>query len=132
MNWRYVSCPDREYSIFTAEENGILAGFIVLTCGDENKRQGHIIDCLLLPEMQTASSLLIYNSIDYLKNQGMEMAVCHLFEHSPFHNLFTESGFFKYGESFPFLVHPLTNYPLYSSILDFEQWHLMEGDIDIF
>jgi hypothetical protein len=132
LNWRYVSCPDTNYTILAAEENNTLVGFIVLKCGAEQNHNGYIVDFLCLPERATAAALLIRDGLDYLRRQGMYIAVCHMLEHSPFYQLFTSHGFFKYGDGLRLIVR--LNMPsLPSSILlNYEQWYLVEGDFDTF
>lgn len=130
LNWRYLSCPDREYFVLAVEEQGDLVGFIVLRCVVEQLRRGYIVDFLTLPEKATAALLLISAGLDYLREQGMHIAICHIFEDSPVFQLFNRQGFFKHGTNY-FTTNPLA--PSTTQIVsDFRQWHLMGGDFDVF
>ena len=130
LNWRYLACPDREYTVLIAEERGNLIGFTVLRCVFEELRRGYIVDFLMLPGRSTAALLLISATLDYFREQGMHMAICHVFEHTPIYDLFSRQGFFKHG------TNHFTTLPLASSttqiVSDYRQWHLMGGDFDVF
>jgi predicted N-acetyltransferase YhbS len=130
LNWRYLACPDREYTVLKAEEQGNLIGFTVLICIFDELRRGYFVDFLMLPGKRTAALFLISAGLDYFREQGMHMAICHAFEHSPIYNLFNRQGFFKHG------TNHFTTLPLASNttqvVSDYRQWHLMGGDFDVF
>ncbi len=131
LNWRYCSCPDEKYTIFCAEEDNILAGFIVIKCQREEENTGCIVDFLSLPEKAGVASPLICAALDYFKNQSMDTAMCHTFEHSPLYQFIKAQGFREYGQGARLIVRPNTP-DLPASALDRKQWYLMEGDIDTF
>ena len=130
LNWRYLACPDREYTVLAAEERGNLIGFTVLRCVFDELRRGYIVDFLMLPGERTAALLLISAGLEYFREQGMHLAISHAFEHSPIYSLFRRQGFFKHG------TNHFTTLPLASSttqiVSDYRQWHLMGGDFDVF
>ena len=131
LNWRYFSCPDREYTVLAAEKHDDLLGFVVLRCGIEQSWVGHIIDFLSQTGDATAE-LLLSTGLDFLKSQGMDIATCHVFEHDPFYRFFKNQGFFRYGGYLTLFARSLTPDLSSNTIPDFMQWHLMEGDVDVF
>ncbi|MBN2099830.1 MAG: GNAT family N-acetyltransferase [Dehalococcoidia bacterium] len=130
LKWRYLACPDREYAVLTAEEQGNLIGFAVLRCVSEELRRGYVVDFLVLPGRSAAALLLISAALDHFREQGMHMAICHLFEHSPIYRLFRNQGFFKHGTNH-FTTRPL-ELGTTQAVSDYRQWHLMGGDFDVF
>ena len=136
LNWRYKLCPDKQYNVMAAEENGTLVGFTVLKCGAFPGRNGYIgnvVEFLCLPEKMAAAELLIDAALQYLKDQGMDAAGCHMFEHSPHYKVFRRKGFFRRRRSYlPFIVR--TNNPNLgcNALVNRKEWHMVEGDIDVF
>ncbi len=131
LNWRYRSCPDKKYTVLAAEEQNDLIGFIVLSGETEQGDVGRVIDFLILPEKTVAAALLISAGLDCFKEQGKSMVICHMFEDSQFYRLFVRQGFFKWGRN-RLIARVLTPALQSSMVLDFKQWHLVEGDIDVF
>lgn len=132
LNWRYHSHPKEQYTVLAAEENGVLVGFIVVKCHFGEINTGYIVDFLSLPGKEGAASVLISAGIDYLKGQGMDNTMCHIFEHSPFYHIFKAHSFSEYGDEIRFMALPGLPDLGSGSLLDRRQWHLMEGDIDTF
>ncbi len=132
LNWRYHSHPKEQYTVLAAEEDCVLVGFIVVKCHFGEINTGYIVDFLSFTEKEGAASLLVSAGIDYLKGQGMDTAMCHIFEHSPSYYLFEAHGFREYGEGLRFMARPSTPDLASGSFLERRQWHLMEGDVDTF
>lgn len=131
LNWRYRSHPDENYTVLIAEED-VLTGFIVVKCSRGQYNTGYIVDFLSLPDKAGSALHLISAALGYLKNQGMDRVMCHVLEHSPLYQLLKDRGFFRYGEGLRFMVRPNTpDFPS-GTVLDRNQWYLMEGDIDTF
>jgi hypothetical protein len=79
------------------------------------------------------AALLINAGLEYLKDRGMDAAICHMFEHSPFYRLFIRQGFFRRRKSFrPFVVQPDISNCSSGALLNRKEWYMVEGDIDIF
>ena len=132
LNWRYFSHPEINYVIFSAEENSELVGYIVIKYQLGQYNIGYIIDLLFLPKKENVGSNLIEYASYYLKNKGIDMVICHIFEHSPFYQVLGKQGFLKYGKGKYFNVRWNGFKSPSDIVLDRKKWHLMEGDIDEF
>lgn len=132
LNWRYASCPDRHYDILAAEEEGTLTGFMVLMSAEGPSKVGRVVDFVSLPGREQAESLLVLAGLEHLREQGADMASCHVFEHSPLCQSLRRQGFFKRGEAFDVVVRALGGDLPSAALLDIKQWHLVGGDIDVF
>ncbi len=134
LNWRYHYHPDVNYTVLATEEAGILVSFIVLRSKPGQIKIGYIADLLFMPGKEEAASLLISDGLDYLRKQGMDMAMFHMFEHSPPHGLLKAHGFTEYHgmrELCPMVRPNRPDFPS-SVILNHKLWHLTEGDIDTY
>lgn len=132
LNWRYVSCPDRQYHVLAAEEQNDLTGFMVLMSAEGHNKVGRIVDFLSVPGREQAESLLVSAGLEHLRGQGADMVSCHVFGHSPLCHLLRQWGFFRHGEGFDVVVRALGGAVPSSTLLDMKQWHLAGGDIDVF
>lgn len=132
LNWRYFSCPDREYSALAAEVDGDVVGFIVLRCEEGPIRRGYIVDYLFAPERPAAVPRLILAGLDYLNEQHADMVMYRTFEHSPYYRSFKKRGFIMRGERLRLLARSLAPDLPSAKVLDFKKWHLAAGDVDVF
>jgi GNAT superfamily N-acetyltransferase len=141
LNWRYVSCPDTRYTVLAAEEDHDLVGFIVVKLleepspafGNAHLSMGYIIDLICLPGREVVASLLITAALDHFGTCSADIVFCHMFEHVPYYGLLRARGFLKYPKGARLIVRLNEGGRTCDSIVfDRRQWHLMEGDIDMF
>jgi N-acetylglutamate synthase-like GNAT family acetyltransferase len=132
LNWRYLSCPDREYSVLAAESQSGVAGFIVLRFEEGPVKRGYIVDYLFAPEKPAAASRLILAALDHLKERDADMVMCRILQHSPYRGLYARKGFFTRGEHLRLLARPLASDVQSSTISDPKEWHAVAGDVDVF
>ncbi len=128
LNWRYIACPDRKYTVITAESPAGLLGFMVLRTNIENWRSGRIVDFVFQPEKTREASLLLSTGLRYLKDLGMEIASCHITEQNPYRRLFRSHGFFKYGAGLPVVARIFSPKVPSDAISTIGKWYLIEGD----
>jgi len=70
LNWRFVECPNVQYSIFLAEKEKGICGYIVLrVCQDK----GYIVDFLA---EKAGFESLIWQAIKYFKQQKVNSLCC--------------------------------------------------------
>ncbi|MBN2098745.1 MAG: GNAT family N-acetyltransferase [Dehalococcoidia bacterium] len=132
LNWRYLSCPDREYSVLAGESQGDVAGFIVLRFEEGPIKRGYIVDYLFAPEKPAAASRLIQAGLDHLKERGPDIVLCRILQDSPYRALYKRQGFLKRGEHLRLLARPLASDVDPSTISDLKEWHVVAGDVDVF
>jgi len=132
LNWRYISCPDREYSVLAAESHGEVAGFVVLRFEEGPIKRGHIVDYLFALEQPAAASRLVLASLNYLNERGTDIVMCRILQDSPYHVLYRRKGFFRRGERLRLLARPLASDVPSSTVSDLKKWHVVAGDVDVF
>ena len=132
LNWRYLSCPDREYSVLAAESPSGVVGFIVVRFEEGPIKRGYIVDYLFAPDKPAVASRLIAAGLDYLHEHHADIVICRTLGHSPYYRLFVRRGFIKHGEHLGLLARPLALDLPSDTISDFKNWHLAAGDVDVF
>ena len=72
LNWRYVAVPDMNYTIYTAEKEGEINGYLVLRCMEMNQiKVGAIFD--ILAQQEEITQCLISRAIDHCKQEGVDL-----------------------------------------------------------
>lgn len=138
LNWRYIKTPDVTYTIFIAEENDKLQGYIVVRCVDEKGvKIGYIYDIFTPKDRPEIAYALIKKSIEFFKSKNTDMALilmvadkdyCKLFRKKGFiFSKFIQSGFIEGGQFCAFSSHP--NIPK-SLLMKKENWYIQLGDSD--
>jgi len=132
LNWKYVDRPFAEYSIFSVERNGRLAGYIVLLpkkIGDINV--GIIVDILADPEDFQIIASLCRSSVSFFKQQKADFIVCVLTNRN-FSSIFRRHLFFKRRKTAPVMIANLQKHDSQETIKNISNWFLACGDSDGF
>jgi GNAT superfamily N-acetyltransferase len=71
LNWRYATVPDIKYSIYIAEKDGAILGYIVLRYHQEEyKKVAVIYD--LLAETEDIAQCLLHTALEHCQRDGMD------------------------------------------------------------
>lgn len=137
LNWRYVQRPETNYIIFAVIKGGIINCFVVLKIEEPKPprrpyRTGYIVDFFCLPEQILDGELLIIESLQYLRDQNVDMVVSQSFEHCLSYKLFRNFGFLKYSEGDKLVVLNNSSHTDESDVLNLHNWQLMPGDSDTY
>ena len=138
LNWRYIKTPDVKYTIYIAEQNDNLQGYVVLRCFDENEvKIGYIYDIFTPKDRHEIAYSLIKKSMEFFKSKNADLALilmvadkdfCKLFKKKGFiFSKFIQSGFTEGGQFCAFSSHP--NIPK-SFLMKKENWFIQLGDSD--
>ncbi|MFZ5995726.1 MAG: GNAT family N-acetyltransferase [Thermodesulfobacteriota bacterium] len=134
LNWRYVGHPQLQYTIFAAEGNGELYGFVVLRC--ENKegiRKGLIIDLLVDPGHVPVAEILINESLKFFRSQKAAVINTWMFEDNPIYGLFVQNGFSaKPANQVVVLIKSFSPDIPTDYLRDTRNWYLTMGDCEVF
>ncbi|MFA4905544.1 MAG: GNAT family N-acetyltransferase [Candidatus Margulisiibacteriota bacterium] len=99
LNWRYFSCPSREYKVFyCANTKDEVQAYIVLrTVADNNQLVGWIIDIYSsISDMgRVASEILVSHAIEYFKSHNVDLIRSVVSNKSPGYKALRRNGFWR-------------------------------------
>lgn len=143
LNWRYVQNPCVEYTIFIAEKEDEVDGYIVLKC---EKDEGLIMD--FFSNNDEVLFGLVGKAIEFFRKKGKWIIQCWMRENLKYNRVLRKSGFFSYQWIVPLIscLEPLQgildSVILYVSVpygvkkkvefLNREKWFIAMGDSDWF
>ena len=96
LNWRFIDCPTREYTMFAAEKKEKILGYIVLRHKTEDKKiYGTVVDIFTKKNDKKVQQILISQAIAHFKTKHVDIITCPL---SPkcgsLRNTLIKNGFF--------------------------------------
>lgn len=129
LNWRYVENPGRKYTIYLAENDNNILGFIILTVIEGKVRIGHIVDILTVFDQKSVARCLISKSIEYFRREKANMICCYILD-DRYCKILKEAGFRPRPSEL--LLIARANSPSISKTLlsDPKNWHITFGDSD--
>ncbi|HJH26976.1 MAG TPA: hypothetical protein C5S37_09470 [Methanophagales archaeon] len=73
LNWRYVDAPNANYTIYVAEEEDEICGYVVLGCRNENSLTcGYIYDIIALTGREDIIQCLIAKAVEYFMDTKVD------------------------------------------------------------
>ena len=135
LNWRYIERPGYDYKAFSAIEDGILNGYIVLREDTmSGLKLGLVVD-ILASDSNTACSLLLH-AYEVFKNSDMDIMGCLMFDTSIYFDILKKAGFLKLPKKYSpkeFFFVVKADDDIISSDIAYssKNWFLTFGDIDI-
>ncbi len=91
LNWRYSQDPIHEYSIYVAEVEEKIVGYMVLGCEDD---EGRIMDIFAFEDK--VFYLLIKRAKEHFKENDMVIIQCWMVYHHRYAKLLRNAGFFSH------------------------------------
>ena len=132
LNWRYVDVPDVDYTIYLAEEDGEICGYIVLGCAEQDQLAGHIIDVIAPLDRPEVIHCLLSKAIEYFKNENADFIFCKMIANERYYKIFRKNGFIssRFIIKSSFIVR--INSPEISEVYlkDKKNWFIHIGDSD--
>ena len=94
LTWRYLDNPNYDYTLYLAEKEGSILGYIVLRSRilGEDLKNGVIVDLLTLPNRKDVSFTLILKAIEHFKEENMDVASCNI-QNKFYYNILRKTGF---------------------------------------
>jgi len=101
LNWKYVSQPGRNYTIFQMKRENEVSGYIVLRIRHEDNRSvGYIIDFLAAPEQLTP---LVAKAVHYFRKERVTTISCCVLS-KRIETLMEELGFHRRESNMRFMI----------------------------
>jgi len=133
LNWKYVDKPFANYTIFAAERNNKLTGYIVLQIKKDGEEgtNGIIVDILSDPNDSQSIAFLCQIAINFFKKEEVNVINCYLTD-KRFIRVFKKFLFFKRRWTIPVLIANRTKHCFQNLITELNSWFLTYGDSDGF
>lgn len=132
LNWKFIDRPFRTSTVFAAEEDGQLLGYIVVAIRTQSDPpEGTIVTIMANPEDNRTISSLIKAAIQYLKERGAFSIECCLTDKRFLRSL-RKFLFFRAARREPIMLANLGKDEQREYLIDIENWHLTYGDSDDF
>lgn len=141
LTWRYFEKPYSNYTVFFAEKDGSLKGYVILSIGKpwdwgvvSLKKLGYIVDILAVSK--EVADHLIQAAIQYFSQQKVDLILCWMMENHFVHKCLTKNDF-KYDKTFQevTLISRINVPPQFSTprekIEDERNWFFTIGDSDL-
>jgi GNAT superfamily N-acetyltransferase len=93
LNWRYVDIPDVDYTIYLAEEDEEIRGYIVFGCAKQDQLSGYIIDIIAPLDRPEVIHSLLSKAIKYFKEERVDVIFCKMIADKTFYKIFRKNGF---------------------------------------
>jgi predicted N-acetyltransferase YhbS len=126
LTWRYLNNPNYNYTIYLAEKNGKVLGFIVLkTIPVNNSNSGMIVDLLTLPHHECITFALVSKAINFFEKENADVITCFV-QSKYYYDLLRKLGFIP----IPFLKPKICikNNTQKKTILPNVNWFITNGD----
>jgi len=130
LNWRY-STPDANYSIFTAEKDHRICGYIVLQHNiQEGMKISTVFDLMATPE--EIMHCLISRAIEESRQKGIDIIIYSSITNKAYHRILRRNGFmslpFKKGSYFT--VYSSSSSISKEFLSNSQNWLVQTGDSD--
>jgi GNAT superfamily N-acetyltransferase len=127
LTWRYPQHPTRNYTIYRAQKNGEMRGYIVLRKVELlNFNSAVIVDLLALDEMSLAA--LVEKGIEHSRQEGADLLGFMVPQGHPYYKILRKKGFLRSPKIFQFMVYPHSDRKIFLSP---EKWYVTWGDTDV-
>jgi GNAT superfamily N-acetyltransferase len=128
LNWRYANHPDG-YTIFVAETNGELLGFIVLRVGKPTAGAGVIVDMLTLRDQEPVIQELAATAIDFFKRQNVGAVYSYIHDEE-YYRALRKCGFRAMDSRLMLGARMYPPVEAQTWTANLESWHIAFGDSD--
>jgi predicted N-acetyltransferase YhbS len=130
LNWKYIDKPFNGYTVYAAERENKLTGYIVLrTRNGSGARHGVIVDILAAPDDTVTIAFLCKVAVDYFKKHKADFINCFLTNKS-YIKVFRKHLFIQNREPKPVMIANLHKFDDRELITDIDNWFLTFGDSD--
>jgi GNAT superfamily N-acetyltransferase len=134
LNWRYVSVPNRKYTIYIAEVGEKIEGYIVLRYITQQTRKiGTIFDIVVRPSRRDIIHLLISKAYEYFLKENVDLIEYHIFSDKIYRRALRDGGFIRFPQFFAkniFCVYSKLPSDDTEFLKDKKNWFIQLGNSD--
>lgn len=131
LNWRYVSNPSEEYTIYIAESMSEIVGYLISKCRTRgNLIVGEIVDILVLRNQRDIIHNLILKSIEHFENKNVDIVYCTMLRKKMYFNTLKKIGFIPRISKAALIVRTNSNKLSATDVSNHKNWYFTMGDTD--
>lgn len=131
LNWRYVNVPDVIFTIYIAEMEGKILGYIVIKCEKQRGLTiGRIFDFIVLPNQEIAGQMLIQKATEFFRDEKASLILYRLAGTKAYYKMLRNNGYIRLpfaNRGVRFIIRINT---IKISRNMFNGWLLQTGDAD--
>ena len=131
LNWRYVGMPNSDYTIYVAEEEGKICGYIVLGCRNENNLAwGYLYDIIALAGREDIIQCLIAKAVEYFSAKEVDAIFCKMIANKIYRKSFLRNGFIpRFRSKGRFIAYNASKEISDEFLKNQENWFIQQGDL---
>jgi len=135
LTWRYIDKPSNNYTVYSAEEEDEILGYIVLeSVKTEYLKGGRIMDILTLTGREDVIQSLILKAIAHFKEENADIIHCCISKNNIYYDILKKNGFIPlFFVKKPRLVARANTTEISKSFLiNPKNWFITSGDLMIY
>jgi len=131
LNWRYVDMPNADYTIYVAEEEDEICGYIVLGCKNEaGLAWGHIYDILALTGREDIIQCLIAKAVKYFSGKKVDVISTKMVANEVYRKSFLRNGFIpRFRFKGRFIAYNASTELSDEFLKNPKNWFIQQGDL---
>jgi predicted N-acetyltransferase YhbS len=131
LNWRYVDVPNADYTIYVAEEEEEICGYIVLGCRKEDSLTwGYIYDIIVLTGRADIIQCLIAKAIEYFSAKEVDAIFSQMVPNKIYHKALLKNGFIpRFRSKGRFIAYNASKEKSDEFIKNSNNWFIQQGDL---
>ena len=131
LNWRYVDVPNADYTIYVAEEEDKICGYIVLGCRKEDSLTwGYIYDIIGLTGREDIIQCLMAKAVEYFSAKEVDAIFCKMIADQVYRKGFLKMGFIPYFRfKGRFIAYNASKETSDEFLKNPKNWFIRQGDL---
>ena len=131
LNWRYADAPNADYTIYVAEEEDEICGYIVLGCRNENNLAwGDIYDIIALTSREDIIQCLIAKAIEYFRDEKIDAIFSKMAANEVYRKGFLRNGFIpRFRSKGRFIAYNASKEISDDFLKNPKNWFIQQGDL---
>jgi len=131
LNWRFVACPLKLYTILFAKKRGEILGYIILRCAIQSGiKIGYIVDILAKQTQKEVTKCLISKAIENFRKENVDIIMCYI-TNTRIQRLLNANGFFRWRSSCRLMGYTNASDLSVEAFKNPKNWFLTRGDSDL-
>ena len=133
LNWRYVDAPNADYTIYVAEEEGKICGYIILGCTEaDGLIFGHIYDIIAPASRDDIIQCLIAKAIEYFRDANVDAILSQMVPNKIYHKALLKNGFIpRFRSKGRFIAYNASTKLSDAFLKNSKNWFIQLGDLPL-